>query len=69
MKIIWHNKAKIDLNNNISYIAKHSPQNALKVLNEIIELVESLMLFPFKFPKEPVFNKTNIRFVTKGLLK
>jgi len=38
MKIIWHNKAKIDLNNNISYIAKHSPQNALKVLNEIIEL-------------------------------
>ncbi len=69
MKIVWHNKASNDLNLNIKYIAEKSPQNALIVLDEILNLVNSLILFPKKYPKEFVFNNDNVRFVTRWLFK
>ncbi len=69
MKIVWHNKARNDLNLNIKYIAKSSPQNAMKVLNELVAFVDSLLIFPNKYPKEPIYNAENIRFVTKWSYK
>ncbi len=69
MKIIWDKKAHQDLNNNVSYIAKQSPQNAIKVLNTLLELPNSLKIFPFAYPKEPSFNNDNIRFIVKWSFK
>ncbi len=69
MKIIWYRKADNDLNQNIAYIAEISPKNAKLVLDEIINLVDSLEVFPYKYPKEPIYNSENIRFVTKWSFK
>ena len=69
MQIIWYNKAEQDLNESIAFIAMDSPKNAIKVLDEIVFLVDSLPLFPYKYPKEPIYNKENIRFVTKWSFK
>ena len=41
MQIIWDSKANKDLNDNISPIAKESPQNALMVLDTFLELSNS----------------------------
>ncbi len=46
MQIIWYNKAVQDLNESIAFIAMDSPKNAIKVLDEIVFLVDSLPLFP-----------------------
>ena len=35
----------------------------------MIELSNTLVLFPYKYPKEPVYNKNNIRFLTKWSYK
>jgi len=69
MKIIWYSKTNNDLNQNIGRIAKNSPQNALMVLEEIINLVDSLSVFPYKYPKEPIYDTENIRFITKWSFK
>lgn len=66
MKIIWENEAYLDLNEVIAFISAKSPQNAIMiVLDGLIELAESLTIFPDKYPVEPIFNQPNIRFVTK----
>jgi len=65
MKIIWTNRALIDLNDNISYIAKDSPKNAQIVLKTLTELVNSLNTFPYAFPVEPFYKKDNVRFIAK----
>jgi plasmid stabilization system protein ParE len=69
MRIIWYSKAEQDLNSNIAFIAQSSPENAMKVLEEIMLLTDSLLLFPYKYPKEPIYNVENIRFVTKWSYK
>ncbi len=69
MKILWHSKASHDLQNIIAYIASQSPENAVKVLNLFIELTNSLSFFPYKYPKEPFYNKENIRFLSKWSYK
>ena len=69
MKIIWYSKAEQDLSNNIAFIAQDNPENAIKVLEEIMLLTDSLLLFPFKYPKEPIYNVENIRFVSKWSYK
>lgn len=69
MQIIWDSKANTDLNENISHIAKKSPQNALMVLDTLLELPNSLKKFPFSYPIEPFYNKDNIRFITKWSFK
>ena len=63
MRIIWHDKAYNDLYENVGYIAKESPQNARHVLNTLLQLGESLGNMPYKYPKEPVYNAENVRFV------
>lgn len=69
MQIIWDSKATIDLAENIKYIAKKSPQNALMVLEELLELPNSVIKFPYSFPIEPFYNDENVRFITKWSFK
>ena len=69
MKLVWYKQAEEDLNSSIAYIAIKSPKNALSVLEEIMILIDGLSLFPYKYPKEPIYNKENIRFVTKWSFK
>ena len=69
MQIIWDSKASNDLNDNISHIAKDSPQNALMVLDTLLELPNSLIKFPYSYPIEPFYNKENIRSITKWSFK
>ena len=69
MQIIWDSKANIDLTENIKYIAKKSPQNALMVLDTLLELPNSLIKFPYSYPIEPFYNDENVRFITKWSFK
>ena len=69
MTINWHTKAVDDLNGNIAYIATKSPQNALHVLETLTALADSLADMPYKYPKEPVYNRENVRFVAKWSFK
>jgi plasmid stabilization system protein ParE len=62
MRIIWSKKAETDLYLNIGYIAKNSPQNAVKILSDVIELSNSLAKFPYMHPEEPVYNSKNVRY-------
>jgi len=65
MNLIWTDRAINDLRLNISYIEKRSPQNALKVLKTLTGLADSLLVFPYAYPVEPVYNKDNVRFIAK----
>ena len=69
MQIIWYKQAEQDLNDSIAFIAMKNPVNALYVLDEIIILIDSLSIFPYKYPKELIYNKENIRSVTKWSYK
>ncbi|SHG63478.1 Plasmid stabilization system protein ParE [Salegentibacter echinorum] len=69
MRIVWRDKAKKELNSHIAYIAKRSPQNAQHVLNTLLELGDSLGNMPYKYPKEPLYNAENVRFVSKWHFK
>lgn len=69
MQIVWDSKANQDLSENISYIAKKSPQNALMVLDTILALPNSLITFPYSYPIEPFYNNENVRFITKWSFK
>ena len=63
MKILWQKKASDDLNGIYNYIKEDSPQNAIMVFNKIYDLVNSLVVFPEKYPVEPTLNNPNVRFV------
>ncbi len=69
MQIIWDSKANTDLSENIKYIARKSPQNALMVLDTLLELPNSIIKFPFSYPIEPFYNNENVRFITKWSFK
>ena len=62
MTIVWRKKAISELESIFKFIKKSSPQNALLVFNSIIDLVDSLPNFPYKYAIEPILNNTNIRF-------
>ncbi len=65
MITIWEDEATEDLNEAVKFIAKKSPQNAVMVLDGLLELVETLGNMPFKFPKELTYNKEDIRVTIK----
>ena len=69
MQIIWDRKANTDLSENIKHIAKKSPQNALMVLDTLLELPNSVLKFPYSYPIEPYYNDENVRFITKWSFK
>jgi toxin ParE1/3/4 len=63
MKIVWQKKALSELESIYKYIEEESPQNALMVFNAICDLVLSLKIFPYKFPKEPAIESGNVRYM------
>jgi len=69
MEIKWYIRAKKDLDCSINYIAKQSPKNAMKTLDTLIKLTNNLIVFPFAYPKEPIYNKDSIRFIVKWSFK
>jgi plasmid stabilization system protein ParE len=62
MRIIWSKIAERDLYIGIGYIAQDSREQALKVLSEVIALSKSLSQFPYKYPKEPLYNDESVRY-------
>ncbi|MFV5701880.1 type II toxin-antitoxin system RelE/ParE family toxin [Flavobacterium sp. XS2P12] len=64
MKVLWSKKASNELEAIYKYIKKESPQNAILVFNEIYDLANSLLNFPYKFPVEPIINIEKVRFAT-----
>ncbi len=62
MKILWRKKASDDLKGIYDHIREDSPQNAVMVFNKIYELVNSLIVFPEKYPVEPTLNNPKVRF-------
>lgn len=62
MRVIWRKKAVDELEAVYNYIKKDSPQNAIMVFNKILEVVESLTQFPFKYPVEPIINIEKVRY-------
>jgi plasmid stabilization system protein ParE len=63
--IVWESRAEQELQEIYDYIFFNSPQNAEKVINELISIVESVLNMSYKYPKEPYFNDENIRFIPK----
>ncbi len=61
MRIIWSKRAETDLFLEIGHIAKDSPQNALKVLQEIQYFVNDFGAFPYKYVAEPYYNDKDVR--------
>ena len=47
--VFWSHFAEKNLNDIYNYIKNDSPENAVNVVSEIIELSKSLAHFPFKF--------------------
>lgn len=65
MKVIWEDEAFEDLKQAVDFISITSPQNAIMVLDDLLELSETLSFMSLKYPVEPSYNKENIRCVTK----
>jgi toxin ParE1/3/4 len=63
MKVLWREKASDDLEIIYDHIFKDSPQNAIMVFNKIHDLAGTLVIFPEKYPVEPIFNDPDIRFL------
>lgn len=63
--IVWESRAEKELQEIYDYIFLNSPQNAEKVINELISIAESVLNMSYKHPKEPYFNDENIRFIPK----
>ena len=65
MTTIWEDEAIEELNEAVKFIAKKSPQNAIMVLDGLLELADTLGYMPYKFSKEPTYNKEYIRVTIK----
>lgn len=59
--IIWSNRAVTNLKSIESYIAEDSPNQAKKVVNEIINYVEELAQFPYIGSIVTELNDYNLR--------
>jgi toxin ParE1/3/4 len=62
MKIIWRKRASDDLQVIYDYIKLDSPQNAVMVFKKIHDLVNSLDIFPERYPVDKTINDSNVRF-------
>lgn len=69
MSVEWLEKPVNDLQSIYDYIYTKSPHNAEMVVQTLTQLGDSLADMPFKYPKEPIFNQENIRFVVKWSYK
>jgi len=62
MKIIWREKVSDDLDAIYNYIMLDSPKNAVMVFNKIYDLVNSLVIFPERYPVDRSVNDPYVRF-------
>ncbi|MBG6060512.1 plasmid stabilization system protein ParE [Flavobacterium sp. CG_9.1] len=64
MIVIWSQEASKSLSEIYNYIFEDSPQNADKVLNKIIDLVESLQDERYEYSIDPIINKEKFRHIS-----
>lgn len=57
MNLVWSEEASNSLKNIYFYILKDSPQNAVMVIDKIIELAETLQDKRFEYAIDPIINK------------
>jgi toxin ParE1/3/4 len=70
MKTVVWSKASLDsLETIYNFIYQSSPQNAEMVVETLLNLGDSLVNFPLRNPKEPIFNDDSIRFIPKWNFK
>ena len=64
MNLVWSEEATNSLVNIYEYILKDSPQNAVMVIDKIIELAEKLKDKRFEYSIDPIINKQKFRHIT-----
>lgn len=64
MVVIWSEEAKNSIAEIYFYILKDSPQNAINVVDEIINLVDSLQDERFEYAIDPIINKEKFRHIS-----
>jgi len=64
MNLIWSKEASNSLTEIYEYIFEDSPQNAVKVVDGIIELVEKLKDKRVEYSIDPIINKQKFRHVS-----
>lgn len=64
MIVVWSLEAKNSLSEIYNYIFEDSPQNAEKVLNNIIDLAESLHDERYDYAIDPIINKEKFRHIS-----
>lgn len=69
MKVSWSEKARESLANIYDYIYPHSPQNAEKVIDTLLETGNTLGDKRFEYAKDPVIQKEKYRFIPKWSYK
>lgn len=67
--VVWSEESYVSLQLIYDYIFKDSPQNAEKVVNTMLNLGDSLNIHPEKYPIDPVFKDSSIRFFPKWNFK
>ena len=67
--VVWSKSSLDSLETIHSYISDNSPQNAEMVIETLLNLGDDLGKFPFKNPKEPLFNDESIRYFPKWNFK
>jgi len=63
--IVWDYEAERELQDIYDYIFLDSPQNADRVVSELLSLIQDIPNMPYKHPKEPFSNSDSIRFIAK----
>lgn len=64
MNLVWSEEASNSLANIYFYILKDSPQNAVMVIDKIIELATSLQDERFEYAIDPIINKQKYRHIS-----
>lgn len=64
MKLVWSSQASNSLAKIYSYILEDSPQNAIMVVEKIIELAETLQNNRFEYSIDPIIGKQKFRHIS-----
>ncbi len=67
LKVVWDDEAKVSLRKLYQYIKTESPQNAIKVRDEIIESITGILSHPERYPldKQKLNNDGSVRAFEK----
>jgi plasmid stabilization system protein ParE len=69
LKVVWSNQAKFSLLEIYEFIAKHSMQNAVMVIETLTALGESLSNENLEYSKDIILDDERFRSVTKWSFK